>query len=218
MTTTIILTRHGQTQWNTPPLRFRGQADIALSETGFKQADAAARQIAATWHPDIVLASPLQRCTATARIIADASNAKWQVLDGLNDIDYGNWQGLTEEEVRAGWPKAFDVWIHTPQRARIPGGDSLRRLQDRVCRAVRDALHSRPGQTLVLVGHDSVNRVLLLHALKLPLSRYSYLTQNNCAISELVFADGEFHVRSINETMHLRPPLLEPQRRPQVER
>jgi probable phosphoglycerate mutase len=55
-----------------------------------------------------------------------------------------------------------------------------------------------------VVGHDSVNRVILLHALDLPLSRYRRLGQEPCAINEIDFSDGEFTIRSINKTDHLR--------------
>ena len=61
-----------------------------------------------------------------------------------------------------------------------------------------------PAETVVLVGHDSVNRIVLLHALDLPLSRYRRLGQDPCAINEIDFAAGEFTVRSVNGTYHLK--------------
>jgi probable phosphoglycerate mutase len=61
-----------------------------------------------------------------------------------------------------------------------------------------------PKQTVVLVGHDSVNRIILLHALDLPLSRYRRLAQDPCAINEIDFSAGEFTVRSVNGVDHLK--------------
>jgi probable phosphoglycerate mutase len=61
-----------------------------------------------------------------------------------------------------------------------------------------------PRETVVVVGHDSVNRVILLHALDLPLSRYRRLGQDPCAINEIDFSAGEFTVRSVNGTWHLK--------------
>jgi len=58
----------------------------------------------------------------------------------------------------------------------------------------------------VLVGHDSVNRVMLLHALGLPVSRYWRLEQNPCAINEIEFSADGFTVLSMNETYHLKQP------------
>jgi probable phosphoglycerate mutase len=80
-------------------------------------------------------------------------------------------------------------------------------LQDVLTRAVaalREVTGRHPGVTVVLVGHDSVNRVILLHALDLPLSRYRRLGQDPCAINVIDFLDGDFTVQSVNETWHLR--------------
>ena len=63
---------------------------------------------------------------------------------------------------------------------------------------------SHPEDTVVIVGHDSINRVILLHALDLPLSRYWRLGQDPCAINEIDFSEGQFTVRSINGTDHLK--------------
>jgi broad specificity phosphatase PhoE len=65
-------------------------------------------------------------------------------------------------------------------------------------------LPERPEETVVLVGHDSVNRVILLHALELPLSRYWHLGQAPCAINQIEAARDRFFVRSLNETYHLQ--------------
>jgi len=71
--------------------------------------------------------------------------------------------------------------------------------------ALRDVIRRHLGDTVVLVGHDSVNRVILLHALDLPLSRYWRLGQAPCAINELDFSGDGFVVVSLNETSHLTP-------------
>jgi probable phosphoglycerate mutase len=69
--------------------------------------------------------------------------------------------------------------------------------------ALRDVIGRHPRETVAVVGHDSVNRVILLHALDLPLSRYRRLGQDPCAINEIDFSAGEFTVRSVNGTWHL---------------
>jgi broad specificity phosphatase PhoE len=73
----------------------------------------------------------------------------------------------------------------------------------RVTAALRDILQHHPDQTVVMVGHDSVNRVLLLFTLDLPLSRYWHLRQDPCGINELILDNGSFVVGSINQTQHL---------------
>ena len=76
-------------------------------------------------------------------------------------------------------------------------------LLSRASAALRDILRRHPDGTVVLVGHDSVNRVLLLFALELPLSRYWHLRQEPCAVNELFFDDCSFIIGSINQTQHL---------------
>ena len=122
----------------------------------------------------------------------------------LIDIDYGEWQELTPEDVRRKSPETLATWHRSPQWAAIPGGESLQEVLTRAVTALRDVIGRHPADTVVLVGHDTVNRIILLHALDLPLSRYRALGQDPCAISEIDFALDEFMVRSVNETWHLR--------------
>jgi broad specificity phosphatase PhoE len=87
---------------------------------------------------------------------------------------------------------------------KIPGGETLADVLSRATIMLRDISRRHTDQTIVLVGHDCVNRVLLLLALHLPLSRYWHISQDPCAINELDFAATKFVIKSINETNHLR--------------
>jgi phosphoserine phosphatase len=200
--TELVLVRHGHVDWHEPE-RFRGRAELALSDRGRRQAQAAALQIAATWKPAAVYASPLGRCRATAAAIAAAFRLAVQPVEGLADIDYGAWQGLTREEAARRWPDEIDRWFRAPHLASIPGGETLPALLARTTAALTDILRRHQADTVVIVGHDSVNRLLLLHALELPLSRYWHLRQDPCGINSLSFADDSFVIRSLNGTQHL---------------
>ena len=201
--TKIILVRHGHVEGISPE-RFRGRADLALTPEGLRQAEATARRIEASWTPAAVYASPLSRCRATAEAIGRPFGLTPTPVPGLMDIDYGEWQGLTPDEVGRKWPEMLDTWFRTPQWAAIPGGESLQDVLARAVAALRDVIGEHPRETVVLVGHDSVNRVILLHALDLPLSRYRRLGQDPCAINEIDFSAGEFTVHSVNGTWHLK--------------
>jgi broad specificity phosphatase PhoE len=203
--TKIILVRHGHVAGISPE-RFRGRADLMLTAEGFRQAAAAARRISATWTPVAIYASPLSRCQATAEAIGKPRSLAPNSLDGLIDIDYGQWQGLTPDEVRARWPGQLETWYRAPDWAEIPGGETLQDVLVRTVSALREVIGRHPSDTVVLVGHDSVNRVMLLHALGLPLSRYWRLGQQPGAISEIDFLGDGFAILSINETHHLKQP------------
>jgi broad specificity phosphatase PhoE len=204
--TKIILTRHGQTEGGARP-RFRGRADLALSEAGMEQARATSKRISATlgWKPSAVYTSPMRRCVVTGRVICEPFGLTVEPVDGLNDIDYGKWEGLTSDEVKAHWPEELQIWYYTPHLSKLPGGETLEEVLARASSAVDDILRRHPKGTIVLVGHSSVNRVILLHALGLPLSRYRCLWQDMCAVSELNFSPRSgFSIKLINDTYHLR--------------
>jgi probable phosphoglycerate mutase len=201
--TKIILVRHGHVEGISPE-RFRGRVDLTLTAEGRRQAAVTADRIHATWRPAAVFASPLSRCRATAEAIATPLGLSPRPLDGLIDIDYGQWQGLTPDEVRARWPGLLETWYRAPDWAAIPGGETLQDVLVRALSALRDVVDRHPSDTVVLVAHDSVNRVILLHALGLPLSRYWRLGQHPCAINEIdLLGDGSV-VLSMNETGHLK--------------
>jgi probable phosphoglycerate mutase len=166
----IILVRHGHVDWLMPE-RFRGHAELPLSSRGRRQALAAAGYIAASWKPDAVYTSPLGRCRETGAAIAAPFRLEPQPIDGLADIDYGEWQGLTRDQAKERWPDETELWFRVPHLAAIPGGETLAVVLSRASAALRDVLRHHPEQSVVLVGHDSVNRVLLLFTLELPLSR-----------------------------------------------
>jgi probable phosphoglycerate mutase len=201
--TKIILVRHGYVEGISPE-RFRGRADLALTSEGRRQAEATARRIEASWTPAALYASPLSRCRTTAEAIGRPFGLSPTPVPGLVDIDYGDWQGLTPDEVGRKWPELLDTWYRAPDWAAIPGGESLQDVLARAVMALRDVIGRHPGETVVLVGHDSVNRVILLHALDLPLSRYRRLGQDPCAINEIDFSACGFTVRSANDTYHLK--------------
>ncbi len=119
--TKIILVRHGHVEGISPE-RFRGRADLALTTEGRRQADATARRIHAVWAPAAVYTSPLSRSRETGEAIGKPFGLSPSLVDGLVDIDYGHWQGLTPAEVRARWPELLDTWYRAPDWAAIPGG------------------------------------------------------------------------------------------------
>jgi phosphoserine phosphatase len=200
--TKVILTRHGHVEGITPA-RFRGRLDLPLTALGQRQIAATSRRINAAWRIAAVYTSPMSRCVATGQAIAASSGLMTSALPGLNDIDYGEWQGLTREEAEARWPDAVATWYRAPQLAEPQGGETLQEVLARAAAMLRELVARHRDDTIVLVGHDSVNRVILMHALDLPLSRYWALTQDPCAINELDFAQGSFAIRTINETYHL---------------
>ena len=201
--TTILLSRHGHVE-GIKPARFRGRAELALTSTGVAQASALAQRIARQWKPVAIYTSGLQRCVVTGARIGEAVRVKAGVLDGLMDLDYGAWQMRTHDEVSAENPEAYRQWRSAPQLTRFPKGESLQDVVARTSDVLREALLRYPEQTVVMVGHDSVNRVLLLQLLDMPLAAYWRLVQDPCTLNEIeIFAAGDVQVQRLNDTSHL---------------
>lgn len=201
--TRIVLVRHGQTEWNRVE-RFRGQADVPLNETGVAQAEATGQRVAAEWQPVAVYASPLSRAVRTAEAIASRLGLPVQPHPALIDINYGQWQGLTPDEVRQRWPEELDAWYNAPRQARIPGGETLDELRERAMAAVRALAARHEGQTIALVAHTVVNRVILLAVLGLENDRFWRLRQDTCAVNVFEVEGDVFTVALLNDTCHLR--------------
>lgn len=201
--TRFVLVRHGQTEWNRIE-RFRGRADVPLNDTGLRQAAAAGERIAADWKVSAVYSSPLSRAVATAEAIAGHFEHHVQTHSGLIDIDYGAWQGLSPEQARERWPAEVAAWFSAPEQARIPAGESLDDLRNRSVSAVRELVGPHAHETIALVGHTVVNRVILLAVLGLGLDRFWRLQQEPCAISVFESDGTDFVLCSMNDTCHLR--------------
>jgi broad specificity phosphatase PhoE len=200
--TTILLVRHGHVP-GLAPERFRGRTDIELTERGISEAHRTADWIARFWQPTIVYSSPLRRCMDTGAAIAKRCKVRVETLPDLNDIDYGEWLWRTHDEIAVECPVLYQRWRKTPHLMRIPKGESLQELAARAADALRLAIEKHPAETIVMVGHDSVNRSLLLQLLDQPLSAYWKFPQDPCAINVVSAApDGVMSV-SVNDTAHL---------------
>jgi broad specificity phosphatase PhoE len=202
--TRIVLVRHGQTAWNRE-VRFRGRADLPLDDFGLKQAEATGRYLAARWPADVVYASPMERAMQTAAAIADVHGLTAQPFDGLLDIDFGEWQGQSPDEVEKRYPELLRAWFETPHTVHVPGGESLDDVRDRVVSGLDRVIQRHPDETVAMVGHTVVNRVLLCAVLGLGNEHFWRLQQETCAVN--VFdaeRDGTFTIVVLNDTCHLR--------------
>jgi broad specificity phosphatase PhoE len=202
--TRIVLIRHGQTAWNREA-RFRGRSDVPLEEFGLRQAEVTARYVAARWPVAAVYASPLSRTIRTAEPIARAQGLTVQPLDGLTDIDFGECQGLLAEEAEQRHPDLFHAWMETPHTVHFPGGESLDIVRSRVTAALDEIVARHPGQTVALVSHTVVNRVLLCVVLGWGNDRFWRMAQETCAVNVFdVGDDGAFTIVQLNDTSHLQ--------------
>ena len=199
--TRIILVRHGQTEWNRI-VRFRGIIDVPLNDTGLAQARAAGRRLASC-PISAVYSSPLSRAYQTAEAIAKPHGLTVVPSEGLKDMNFGTWGGLTPEEAEEMSPDLLSRWYTEPHRVRPPDGDTLGELRERVTFFVQDIVARHPDETIVLVAHQVVNRVLCCYLIGLDNSHYWRIAQDNCCIDVFDCHDGRFDIVTLNDTCHL---------------
>ena len=169
----ILLARHGETPWNAEG-RYQGQVDIPLSEVGLAQARALGERLREV-RIERAVASPLSRAAHTAQLaLGEARAAQLGFDDGLKEIGHGDWEGLLASEIAARDPERLRAWREAPDSVLMPGpgGESLQQVLDRAWPAfARAAAGLGDDETLLVVAHDAVNRVLLARVLGLPLAR-----------------------------------------------
>jgi len=200
--TTIILVRHGQTEWNRIE-RFRGRIDLELNPTGLDQAHKTAIRIHKSWKPDAIYSSPLKRAIQTASAVAELTHNQVEQVSELIDIDYGEWQGLSPEEARLRWPDQIDAWYQHPEQAIIPGGETLTQVQNRAIAFIHLISKMDTNGTLLLVSHTVVNRLILLGLMGLGINHFWRLRQEPCAINIIEVNDSEYTLVGMNDICHL---------------
>ena len=120
------------------------------------------------------------------------------------DIDYGEWQGLTPDEARQRWPEQVDNWYNHPEQALIPAGETLSDLRQRAMLTVRELARRHEGETIVLLGHTVINRIILLGVLGLGNERFWHIRQDTCAINVFESLGDDYVLVSLNDTSHLQ--------------
>ncbi len=170
--TTILLARHGETDWNRDR-RVQGHSDTTLNETGRAQARALAAALAA--EPlDAVYSSDLSRARETAEIVAARHELPVSLDPQLRERSFGSWEGLTGAEIDA----RFGDWS-------LHDGETDDHVRERVLAATHRIVARHPGEEVLVVSHGGVLASLWHHASGARLERWA-----NCAVYRLAFRNG----------------------------
>lgn len=203
----VLLARHGETPWNAEG-RYQGQRDIPLSPVGEAQARSLAGRLS-DLRIDRAIASPLSRARRTAEIALGADRAGMLGFDaGLAEIAHGDWEGKLASEIRQSDPERLQAWRDDPASVQMPGGgESLGQVMDRVWPAFERACAGLdPGQTLLVVAHDAVNRLILCRVLGLPVARIWSFRQAPTTLNLLEgSAPDAMDVVRLNDCAHHTP-------------
>lgn len=187
----LTFVRHGETRWNLEG-RYQGHADLPLCATGCATARHLAQRFCAI-RAQLLLTSPLSRTAATASLIGEALGDVACVIDErLIEIDFGDWQGLNQAEIKVRWPDLLRRWKRAPESVRFPRGesllDALERLKDFLTRPPWPA--DAAGYRVVAVSHASPIRLAGLLAEGRPLAHFRDLRVEPGAVREFEWRTG----------------------------
>ena len=168
----------------------RGRAEIA------SQAERLAREKIAA-----IYASPLQRTRETAEIVSARLSLSIEFRDDLLELDFGEWTGATFDAIRA--DPRWQAWSTQRSLAAIPGGESMRAVQQRIVAAMIELNERHLHETVVLASHGDVIRAALLYALGMPLDFYNRIEIGQGSISTIQMQPSGIRVTTLGERPRL---------------
>ncbi len=199
--TTLMLIRHGETEWNKEEI-YRGWAEVELNENGMTQA-----KLLADYLADIritaIYSSPLKRALKTTEIIASRHAVNVETAPELKDLNYGEWQGLSHDQVKEKYQALLTEWQKSPQQVTLPGGESLGEVRERTMKLLEKGI-TEGKKIVALVTHRVPIKVLICALLGLDNSHFWNIKIDNCGITIFVQEHGRFVLDRHNDTCFLR--------------
>lgn len=192
----VYLLRHGQTEWNADGNRYCGRTDIPLTDTGIAQARSVRQQLRDVSF-DKVYSSPLQRAFTTASLV---SGQEVVTDPRLIEADFGQWEGKRKEEFMGEAPDLWSNWMNNPLTSRAGGtGETGEAIIDRVNEFFTDVQMRHSGGTILVVGHNGVNRLYLAFKLGMDPKYYRRIVQENSSVTLFTLDHkGELTLKLLN--------------------
>ena len=198
----LVLVRHGETEWNKVG-KFQGHCDTSLNSRGIAQARETA-QVVMEWRHSAVYTSPLHRTMRVAQEISRLSGNPVVPVAGFKELSLGDLEGVTGEEMRAGWPEVYSAWRDDPAGVSMPNGESLLELQERAWSSLLEleAAHA-DDEALIVVSHNFAIRSMVGKALGMPLCNFHRMSLNLGSICVIESDQRGRRLMVFNSTCHL---------------
>ena len=201
----LYLARHARTSSSAVDA-YNGRRELPLTEEGRSMARALGARLAGVRFA-AVYRSPLGRTGETASLVVPG--AQPEILEGLTEIDYGGWEGLSSSEARARDPRLFDAWLAQPDLIAPPGGETIAQVAARALAAL-DLIaerHERDALPVLAFSHKATLRALGAALTGAPLAGYrTRWSQDECALNLVELRPGKpAFLRLWNDTAHLGP-------------
>ena len=187
--TTIVLARHGETDWNRER-RFQGHADVPLNDAGRAQAAQLAARLADEPFSS-VYTSPLRRAAETAELVAARLGVEVRPHVALKEVDVGSWSGLSVQDVEARYPEEYARWLEN-RASGWHDGETWEELAARVVAGLHEIARGHPGEHVLAVTHGGPIRSARTVALGLSAHEIhpGMAPLTNCATYRIAVRDG----------------------------
>ncbi len=175
----LFIARHGETDWNLSST-IQGQTDTSLNEQGRRQAaELADKLLKENYRIDKIYVSRQKRALETAQIVGKALNTEPIILDGLEEMNFGNWEGITWPQVETQYAQEYNAWHLNRRYTSTPGGESYQQVLDRLLPSLRTIKETETGNVLV-VTHSAVIMALMSYLRDTPFEKMvkNYRTAN----------------------------------------
>lgn len=198
MVTTLYLVRHGETE-GSDVKRYKGSLDVPMSEKGIEQVRRTANFVSlSTSKLSAVYCSPLSRALKSAEIISEPFGLTPIVMADLRERSFGIWEGMSFNEIKERYPEEFEAWADNPLKYSPIGGESTIEVRDRVINALNKIMNNHNSQSLSIVAHGGVNRIILCHIMGIPLENIFRIEQDNAAVNIIEFWERYPVVKLLN--------------------
>ena len=200
---TFYFIRHGQTIWNKSG-RYQGTTDVPLSELGYEQSKKTAERLK-NIHLDGIISSTLDRAFQTAKSINQYHHLQIEKSELLQELHFGDWEGLTYEEIEKKWPGMIDEMYHHPDKLKLPNGESFLDMQKRAMKIMEDIIARGDDKTYVIVSHGAAIRTIICGFLGIPLEKSWNFSFSNAGITCMNHYIGDRTILAFhNLTEHLK--------------
>jgi alpha-ribazole phosphatase len=200
--TRLFLIRHGNTLDEETGKVYKGRTDVPLSQAGIARMEKAGAYLA-MFPIDRVFSSTLSRSIDSGELVAKPQKLEVEIEPAFDEVGFGVWEGLTFGEIRERYPEEHARWIEDPAAYPPPQGESFetarKRSMDRLGRIVEECR----GQTIAVVAHAGIMRIMIFSLLNMRLSRLFRIGQDYGAINIIDFwDDGNLSVNLLNFTCY----------------